>query len=256
MDLATIIGIIATFGLIIGSILVGGSLTNFVDVPSLMIVVGGTFGVVLMNFPFAQVLGSFKVAIHALRFRAPEIMEQNALLVRFAESSRREGILSLESELNNISDAFLQRGLQLLIDGIDPDKLETMLEDELAALQARHAQGAQFFDVMGGTAPALGLIGTLIGLVLMLQSMDDPSTIGPSMAVALLTTFYGAIISTCVAMPVANKLRVRNNEEAQSKQLIIKGLMGIARGENPRLLMQSLQVELAPKLRGTAESGG
>lgn len=249
MDFATIIGLVVAFGLIIGSILVGGSLMAFVDVPSLLIVLGGTGGVALISFPLAQVLESFKVAVNVFKYPLPNIKDQNQKFLEYAEATRRDGILALEGAISSIEDPFMRRGLQLLVDGVDAEKIEAMLWDELDGVASRHRRGAQTFEALGAAAPALGLVGTLIGLVQMLQAMDDPSSIGPAMAVALLTTFYGALFANVVFNPIAGKLRVRHDEEQLGRQLVIKGLLGIARGENPRILGQQLEADLAPSMR-------
>lgn len=253
MDFATIIGLIVAFGLVIGSILVGGSLMAFVDLPSLMIVGGGTFGVALISFPMDKVLSALKVAMNVFRYPLPDVKEQNQKFLEFADATRRDGILALEGLIGSIEDPFMRRGLQLLVDGVDAEKIESMLWDELDGITARHRQGAQTFEALAAAAPALGLVGTLIGLVQMLQAMDDPSSIGPAMAVALLTTFYGALFANVIFNPIAGKLRVRHDEEQLGKKLVIKGLIGIARGENPRILGQQLDADLAPAMRNTEE---
>jgi chemotaxis protein MotA len=252
MDIATIIGLIASFGLIIGAILVGGSLTSFLDAPSMLVVVGGTMGVALINFPLGRVLGAVKVAVNVFRFELPDVAEQNKRLLEFADVARKEGILALEAKLGSIEDDFLEKGVQLLVDGVDADKVRTILFDEINGIDMRHREGAKIFESLGASAPALGLVGTLIGLVQMLQSMDDPSTIGPAMAVALLTTFYGALLANVVFNPIAGKLKLRHEEEMLSKTLVVKGVLGIARGENPRILEQQLQAELSPAIREEA----
>jgi len=249
MDIATILGLLASFGLILGSILVGGSITAFLDVPSMLIVIGGTGGVALITYPLASMLSAFKVAINVFIFKVPDVAEQNAKFLQFAEATRKDGILALEGAISGIDDPFLKRGLQLLVDGVESEKIEGMLWDELDAISTRHRQGAAIFDSLAAAAPALGLVGTLIGLVQMLQAMDDPASIGPAMAVALLTTFYGALWANVVFTPIAGKLKVRHEEELLVKQLVIKGLMGIARGENPRILSQQLEADLSPSRR-------
>ncbi len=253
MDIATIIGLLVTFGLVLGAILMGSSLGTFMNPPGLMIVVGGTAGVGLISYPLGKVLSAVKVAVNVFRFEVADVVERNRQLVGFAEVTRREGMLALEGELSGIDDPFLKQGIQMLVDGVEPQRLQTILEDELAGVELRHRQGAQIFETLGGAAPALGLVGTLIGLVQMLQSMEDPSAIGPAMAVALLTTFYGAILATIVFNPIAGKLRLRHEEEMLVKELTLKGVMGIANGENPRLLVQALQAELPPSARQPQE---
>jgi chemotaxis protein MotA len=252
MDIATIIGLVASFGLIVGAILVGGSLTSFIDAPSMLVVVGGTLGVALISFPLGRVLGAVKVAVNVFRFELPDIAEQNGKLLEFADMARKEGILALEGQLGSIDDEFLKKGVQLLVDGVDPETVKSILYDEINGIDLRHREGAKIFETLGSSAPALGLVGTLIGLVQMLQSMDDPSTIGPAMAVALLTTFYGALLANVVFNPIAGKLKLRHEEEMLSKTLVVKGVLGIANGENPRILEQQLQAELSPAIRQEA----
>lgn len=249
MDIATILGLLASFGLIIGSILVGGSLGSFMDVTSLMVVVGGTLGVSLITFPLGRVLGAVKVAVNIFRYELPDLTEQNAQLLEFADIARREGVLALEAQLGNIDDEFMRKGIQLLVDGVHADKVRGILFDEINGIDQRHREGARIFEALASAAPALGLVGTLIGLVQMLQSMDDPSTIGPAMAVALLTTFYGALLANVVFTPIAGKLKLRHEEEILARTLVVKGVLGISQGENPRILRQRLQAELSPTLR-------
>ena len=249
MDIATLIGLVLAVGLIIGSILFGGSLSAFIDVPSLLIVAGGTAAVGLVNYPLKEMLGSIQVVKHAFKSTVPDAREQLKFLVQCAEVARKEGVLALEKELQGVQDDFMKKGMQMLVDGIDAEKLREALEDELYAMDERHQTGSKLFAALGATAPAMGLIGTLIGLVQMLQSMEDPSKIGPAMAVALLTTFYGALFANVVFTPLSGKLAHRNSQEVLVRSLVIKGLVGIANGENPRMLSQKLQGELAPKDR-------
>ncbi|MEC9399206.1 MAG: MotA/TolQ/ExbB proton channel family protein [Myxococcota bacterium] len=253
MDIATLLGLIAAFGLVIGSILVGGGLGAFIDIPSLLIVVGGTGAVALINYPLKEVLASFKVAGNAFKNTVPDVREQVEFLIKCADMARKDGVLALEKELGNIEDEFMKKGLQMLVDGMDPDSLKSMLYDELYAMDDRHRTGSKFFGSLASTAPAMGLIGTLIGLVQMLQAMDDPSAIGPAMAVALLTTFYGALIANVIFTPISGKLSHRNGSEMLVRGVIIKGVLGIAEGENPRVLGQRLMGELAPAEREGGE---
>lgn len=249
MDIATLIGFVMSFGLVIGSILIGGGLGAFIDVPSLLIVVGGTFAVGLINYPLKEMLSSFKIAMNAFFDKAPDVKEQIAFILNCADMARKDGVLALEKEIGNVDDAFLQKGLQMLVDGMDPEALKSMLYDELYAMDDRHRTGAKLFSALASTAPAMGLIGTLIGLVQMLQNMSDPAAIGPAMAVALLTTFYGALIANVVFTPISGKLSHRNAVEVLARGIVIKGVLGIAEGENPRVLSQRLMGEMAPSDR-------
>jgi len=249
MDLATILGIVSAFGLVFVAILMGGGIGTFVNIPSLMIVVGGTLGATMINFPLKDVLKAVSVAKNALfpgNLSSDEIVRQ---FVDFGGKARREGILALETDIGNIEDEFLSKGLQLSVDGLEPQAIETILETEVDFLRERHSLGSDIFSTMGTFAPALGMIGTLIGLVQMLQSMDDPNAIGPAMAVALLTTFYGSIMANLICMPIAGKLRNRSKEETLVKEMIVQGVISLTLGENPRILEQKMLAFIPPKER-------
>ncbi|MBW1994291.1 MAG: motility protein A [Deltaproteobacteria bacterium] len=249
MDLATILGIVSAFGLVIIAIAMVGGVSLFINIPSLMIVVGGTMGATMINYPLKDVLRAISIVKNAFfssSLSADEIVKQ---FVGFGGKARREGILALEADIKNIDDEFLSKGLQLSVDGLEPQAIETIMDTEVEFLRERHQLGAEIFSTMGTFAPALGMIGTLIGLVQMLQSMDDPSGIGPAMAVALLTTFYGSVMANLVYMPIAGKLRTRSKEETLVKEMIIQGIISLTKGENPRILEQKMLAFLAPKER-------
>lgn len=249
MDIATLLGTISAFGLVILAIFMGGGLSLFISPPSLMIVVGGTLGATMINYPLRDVIGALGVVKNVFFTKPLPIEKIAGKFVAFAGRARREGILSLESDIDSISDDFFKKGLQLSIDGIEPQSIQEILETEIDFLRERHHLGAEIFTTMGSFAPALGMIGTLIGLVQMLQSMDDPNAIGPAMAVALLTTFYGSVLANLVFMPVAGKLRTRSKEEILIKEMIVQGVISLCRGDNPRLIEQKLLSFLAPKFR-------
>lgn len=249
MDLATIVGIISAFGLVVIAILLGGGVSVFINIPSLMIVVGGTMGATMINYPLKDVLGAISVVKNAFfnsNSSADEIVRQ---FVEFGGKARREGILALEADVKNVEDDFLGKGLQLSVDGLEPQAIETIMDTEVAFLRERHHAGAEIFSTMGTFAPALGMIGTLIGLVQMLQSMDDPNSIGPAMAVALLTTFYGSVLANLLCMPIAGKLRVRSKEETLVKEMVIQGVISLTKGENPRILEQKMLAFMPPRER-------
>ncbi|TSA55485.1 MAG: motility protein A, partial [Planctomycetaceae bacterium] len=202
MDLATIIGIVSGFGLVIVAMSLGGGLMWFVNVPSALIVLGGTIGAVFINYPIADVLGVVKVAKNVFfqkQESASQIIEQ---LLDMARIARREGILALEKKEDEVENEFLLKGVRLMIDGMEPTVLSSILQTELDYLSERHRAGAEIFSSMGNFAPAMGMMGTLIGLVKMLMQMDDPSSIGPAMAVALITTFYGVILANLIFLPI------------------------------------------------------
>ncbi len=184
MDLATIVGLVAAFGLMVSAILQGGSLLIFIDVPSVIIVIGGTIGTSLVNFPFSDILSAFKVARHAFFHKAVSPADTIGKLINYAGKARKEGILSLQSVMGEIEDEFFLKGLQMAVDGQEPDALKEMLDKEIEYVMERHEKGADIFMTFAAISPAMGMIGTLIGLVQMLQNMNDPSSIGPAMAVA------------------------------------------------------------------------
>jgi len=249
MDIATLIGIISAFALVFISILMGSGLGLFFNLPSLMIVIGGTLGATMIHYPLQDVFGVFKVVknVFFTKVFSSEVVTDK--FIDFSNKSRKEGILALENELSQIEDAFMSKGLQLAIDGMEPDAIREILEIEIDYLQERHRGGADILTTMATFFPAMGMIGTLIGLVQMLQTMSDPSTIGPAMAVALLTTFYGAVAANLVCLPMAGKLRKRSKEETLIKEMVITGIISIANGENPRIIEQKLHSFVSPHLR-------
>ncbi len=253
MDIATILGIVAAFGLVIASIFMGGGLSLFINIPSLMIVVGGTLGATMINYPIKDVIGVIGVAKKAILAKEISLNDIIKRFVEYAKKSRKEGILSLESEIKDLNDDFLKKGIQLSIDGLEPQEIREILETEVDFIRNRHQLGAEIFATMGAFAPALGMIGTLIGLVQMLQTMDDPSRIGPAMAVALLTTFYGSIMANIICLPIAGKLKTRSKEEMLEKELMIQGIISLSNGDNPRIIEQKLLAFLPASKRQDRE---
>lgn len=249
MDIATILGVISAFGLVCIAIVMGGGIQLFINIPALMIVVGGTLGATMINYPIKDVFGVFKVVKKALFAKNISVTELIKRFVVFAQKSRKEGILALEGDIKDENDEFLRKGVQLAIDGLEPQEIGDILGTEVDFVRSRHQLGAEIFATMGTFSPALGMIGTLIGLVQMLQTMDDPSRIGPAMAVALLTTFYGSIIANIVCLPIAGKLRTRSKEEVLTKEMAIQGIASLSNGDNPRILEQKLQAFIPPNQR-------
>jgi len=249
MDIATVLGVISAFGLVCIAIFMGGGIQLFINIPALMIVVGGTLGATMINYPLKDVFGVFKVVKKALFAKNMSVNELIKRFVTFAQKSRKEGILALEGEIKDVNDEFLKKGVQLAIDGLEPQEIGDILETEVDFVRSRHQLGAEIFSTMGTFSPALGMIGTLIGLVQMLQTMDDPSKIGPAMAVALLTTFYGSIMANIVCLPISGKLRTRSKEEVLAKEMAIQGIESLSNGDNPRILEQKLQAFIPPNQR-------
>lgn len=249
MDSATIIGIISAFSLVLIAVLSGGGLTWFLDAPSALIVFGGTFGAVLINYSFADILGVLKVAQNAFFKKEQNARDAIKLLVMMSKVSRRDGLLALQEITDGLQDPFLAKAVNLIIDGLEPADVRNILETELDFIEERHRLGAEIFTSMGNYAPAMGMTGTLIGLVQMLMRMNDPSTIGPAMSVALVTTFYGVITAYLLFLPLAGKLKRLSARELLVKQLIINGILSMQAGDNPRILEQKLHVFVSPRER-------
>jgi chemotaxis protein MotA len=249
LDLSTIIGIILAFALMVGAIMTGGPLSIFINTPSILIVVGGTIGCILTSYPFKELFGAFAILKKAFLNKKISYIDTINKLIDLSTKARKEGILSLQSIMNEIKDDFLLKGIQMAVDGQEPESLKSMLYQEIDKLEERHENGADIFTTMATYAPAMGMIGTLIGLVQMLQTMEDPGAIGPAMAVALLTTFYGAVIANVFASPVAGKLKLRSQTEVLMKTLITEGMDSIMAGENPRLMEQKLHAFIPPDQR-------
>ncbi len=251
MDISTILGIVIGFGLVISAITMGGGASWFINTQSAMIVLGGTFGAVLINYPISDLLGVSKVAKNVFFRKKLKTEKMIEILLDMSKVARRDGILALENKVEEVKDSFFAKGLTLMIDGVEPATLSKMLNTELEYISERHRLGAEIFTTMGNFAPAMGMVGTLIGLIKMLVQMDDPSSIGPAMAVALVTTFYGVILANLIFLPAAGKLKTRSNSELMEKQLMISGILSIQSGDNPRVLEDKLHSFIAPKKRKT-----
>ena len=254
MDIATVVGIITGFGLMFAAIFMGGGLGWFIDYPSVMIVVGGTVGCTFINYPLGTVLGVMGVLKNAFFHKETSTGDVIKNLVEFSRVARREGILALQSLTKELNEPFLIKGINLAIDGLEPQVIGDILDTEIEQLENRHKFGAEVFTTMGTFSPAMGMMGTLIGLVQMLQQMDDPSKIGPAMAIALLTTFYGVIIANLICLPIAGKLKTRSSQEILAKQLMTEGIKSIQSGDNPRIVEQKLMAFIEPKKRTTLGS--
>jgi len=254
MDIATLLGLFGGMSVIIAAIFLGGSVGTFVNAPSLTVVIGGTFMVTLSQISLPQFLGSFKVAAKAFKHKsipAEQLIEE---AVALANVARREGILALEGK--EIADPFLENGIKMCIDGHATEIVQKMLSKDINLELERQNTGILMFKSIGQAAPAMGMIGTLIGLVQMLANMDDPKAIGPAMAVALLTTLYGAIIANAIALPIAAKLKAISQDERLNKLLILESIAGIQEGVNPRILQQILTTYLPESKREAALSTG
>lgn len=255
MDIATIGGVVIAIALILGSIILGGgTFIAFIDAPSVMVVVGGAIAAALISFPLPNFLGVFGVVMKTVFWKVDPVDSLIKQIVSLAETARKDGLLALESKVGEIDNDFVKLGIQMAIDGTRPEVMEDILRTEMDAVATRHAAGKGLMDCMGRFAPAFGMIGTLMGLVIMLGDMSDPSKIGAGMAVALLTTMYGAIASNVVFLPFAEKLGFVSKKELQSMDIIIRGIMAIQSGENPRVIEQKLNTFIPPKLRAKEEA--
>ncbi len=249
MDLATFIGIITGIMLIIVSILMGGDFKVFLDLPSAFIVFGGATASTLISFQLKEMIGVVGVvrkAFFSENFNNVAVVTQ---IVELSKKARREGLLAIDKEVNNINDPFLRQGMEMVVDGTEPDMIRGVMETELSYLMSRHRTGQALVMALGTYAPAFGMVGTLIGLIAMLQNLSDPSKIGPGMAVALITTFYGALASNMVFLPIADKLKNRSSSEVVRKEMIIEGVLSIQVGEHPNIISRKLLNFLEPKLR-------
>lgn len=255
MDIATIIGFVAGISLVAITIILGGAPEVFMSVSSLILVVGGTIAATLINYPLTDVLSVFNTVKNAFihRLATPEHLIEK--LVSFATVARREGILALESHAADSGDDFLQKSIQLAIDGTSPELIKDILTTEIAFMEDRHNMGQSILVTMGTFAPAFGMIGTLMGLIQMLVALDDPSKIGEGMALALLTTLYGALLANMVFLPAAGKLKVRTALELLSKEIIIEGILSIQSGDNPRVVEQKLKAFVSPVVRERVNLG-
>ncbi len=255
MDPSTSVGLLITNVLILASIWIGGvGFMPFVDIPSVLIVGGGTLGSVMTAFPLSAIKEAAKAGKTTLMPLKINPAATIKLLEDLSQRARREGLLSLEEAAEAADDEFLKRGLRMMVDGHEPSAIESVLFGEVDKMDERHKGNIAIYDGVAAYAPGMGLIGTLIGLVGMLQNMADPSSIGPAMAVALLTTFYGAILANVLGTPLGNKLKQRNAEEVAHKELIAQGLMSILGGENPRFMVERLNATLAPNDRLKSEA--
>lgn len=254
MELSTLIGLIGGLVLLSVGISANGSLMGFIDPPSMFITFGGSFMAMMVNYPFS----TFKETLKSLKhlFFAKTLNIQGAIeeIVEFARKARREGLLALEDEIQQSNDPFLKKGIQLIVDGTDPDLVRNILEIELSFMEERHKSVKSFFESWAALAPGFGMIGTVIGLIQMLATLDDVATIGPKMGVALITTFYGAVWANLVCTPAAGKLSKRSGEEMFLRQIMIEGILSIQAGENPRIVEEKLKAFLSPSQRSNLKT--
>lgn len=244
MDIATIIGMVSGMGFIAGTILLGSSLLLFWDTPSVVIVFGGTVACVFVGYPLKDVLSLVKVTMRVFMFKVEKQETIVANLVEISNKARKGGLLSIEADIKNATDPYLAKALQMTVDGVKTADIAAIMQKKMDMVKEANGTGAAIYTSLAAFAPAFGMIGTLIGLVQMLANLDDPASIGPSMAVAMITTFYGAIIANLFCTPMANKLKIRCGEEIANMNIIYEGVISIREGEHPRLMEDKLSVYL------------
>ncbi|QDU97593.1 motility protein A [Lignipirellula cremea] len=254
MDISSVVGLVLAFGLILASIMMGSApFSAFIDIPSGLVVIGGAIAATMMCFPLKIMLGSPMAMMKVFLNKPQNPGSLIETLVSLAETARRDGLLALEGRVEEIDNTFIKMGVQMAVDGTQPDVIEAIMRTEMESINGRHKDNKAVLDQLGRFAPAYGMIGTLMGLIMMLSDMSDPSGIGAGMAVALITTLYGAIVSNVMFMPWAEKLNILNKQELTSLEIVIRGILSIQSGENPRVIQQKLETFLPPKARASKE---
>ena len=255
MDLASIIGIVGCVIVVFFGIVSGNqgmaALGNFYDLPSIFITIGGTFFCVMISYSLSDFFGSFKAFKNAIKTKKSNDVETIRNIIDLSNIARKEGLLALEEAANNLEDQFMKKGVLLIVDGTDPELVRAIMETELSCIESRHKQVIGFYQNIASMGPAWGMIGTLIGLVNMLKELSDIASVGPNMAVALLTTLYGSLIANWICIPVAGKLSYNNDIEVMMKEVMIEGLLSIQAGENPRVIEEKLKSFLSPTQRNS-----
>ncbi|HYF83048.1 MAG TPA: motility protein A [Clostridia bacterium] len=254
MDFASVFGLIGGIIVIIVTILLSGDLSGYVDIPSIICTFGGTICMTFMAFPVKKLKEGFASLKHV--FIYTEMDSENVIksIIDLANVARKEGLLALEEAAQQLKDDFLQKGVLLIVDGTDPELVRNILETELSFIEERHKSNQGVFEYMAGIGPGFGMLGTLIGLINMLANLSDPSTVGPNMAVAIITTLYGSIIQNVFCNPVVNKLKLRSSQESLMKEVMLEGMLSIQAGENPRIIEEKLKAFMSPKMRSMLES--
>ena len=256
MDKASILGVVLTIVLLLGAIAIapGSSFGAFIDYPSLAVVVGGGIAATMIAYPMGPFLTMPIVIKKAIMPNPPAMAPAIKTLVECAEIARKEGVMALENKAGDIEDPFILLGIQMAVDGSPAELIESIMRSEMMATAARHSAGKGLLETLGRYAPAFGMIGTLLGLIIMLGNMDDPAAIGPGMAVALLTTLYGALLSNVIALPFADKLMYYAKKEMQIREVVVQGIMAIQNGDNPRVVDQKLSTFLSQKERAAKDA--
>ncbi|MHB1392438.1 MAG: motility protein A [Clostridia bacterium] len=254
MDLASVFGLIGGIIVILVTILISGDLAGYMDIPSIICTFGGTIAMTFFAFPMKKLKEGFASLKHVFFYK--EMDSENVIksIIDLANVARKEGLLALEEAAQQLQDDFLQKGVLLIVDGTDPELVRNILETELSFIEDRHKSNQGVFEYIASAGPGFGMLGTLIGLINMLANLSDPSTVGPNMAVAIITTLYGSLIQNVFCNPVVNKLKLRSSQESLMKEVMLEGMLSIQAGENPRIIEEKLKAFMSPKLRNVLES--
>jgi chemotaxis protein MotA len=255
MDISSIIGVVSGMGFVLGTILLGGSIMMFVNIPSILIVMGGTMAASMVAYPLGDFLSVFKTSVKIFMFKLQPPDEIINNLVEISNKARKGGLLSIEGDIQNAGDPYLSQALQMTVDGVKTADIAAIMQKKMALTKKNLDVGANIFGSMGSFAPAFGMIGTLIGLVQMLAGLDDPSSIGPKMAVAMITTFYGSVLANLFFIPMSDKLAGRNEEEITNMNIIFEGIISIREGEHPKLMEDKLNIYLGDTKKSKEEKG-
>ncbi|MDE5803494.1 MAG: motility protein A [Lachnospiraceae bacterium] len=259
MDIATILGLVVCFAMVLVGVATSGglqALPSYVDIPSVAITFGGAFSAVLAANTIQSFLSGLKSFTLALKVPKNNTAEMINNIINLSNVARKEGLLSLEEAAGELDDEFLKKGILLIVDGTDPELVRAIMETELVSMDSRHKARIGFWDNVGSMGPAWGMIGTLVGLVNMLNNMEDASSIGPNMATALITTLYGSLLANWICGPISNKLKAQNDMEMMQKEIMIEGLLSIQAGENPRVIEEKLKSFMAPDERKSPDDNG
>ena len=253
MDIATIVGFVVGLGCILYGTSSGGSIGAFIDIPSLVIVLGGGIASTIMSYTLDDFMKLIKVLPLIMKQEKESLFSTIQMMVDMSQKARREGLLALEASQAEVQDNFLKKALELVVDGVEPEIIKDSMQLELDNMSVRHAKGQGIFKTMAAMFPAWGMIGTLMGLINLLKALDDPSAIGPAMAVALVTTFYGSVFANYICTPIQGKLQMKSEEELRKKEMMIEGVLSIQSGENPRIMEHRLKTFLSPEQRAEYE---
>ena len=254
MDLASVFGLVGGIAVILITILLSGDLIGYVDIPSIICTFGGTIAMTFMAFPIKKRKEGFAALKYVFVYKETDAEYIIKSIIDLANTARKEGLLALEEAAQQLKDDFLQKGILLIVDGTDPELVRNILETELSFIEERHKSNQGVYEFMAAIGPGFGMLGTLIGLINMLANLSDPSTVGPNMAVAIVTTLYGSLIANVLCNPVISKLKIRSSQESLMKEVMLEGMLSIQAGENPRIIEEKLKAFMSPKLRSMLDS--